>query len=164
MKRKKKKNNENLVCIVHYPNKDESKYTDIKEISAVNEEQIRLAKSEREIYTDENFRRGQCVSIPNAINHDRHGIHLEPCYKQFILILPKSKEKLPEKTQRLSGRLSSPAGKETLVYPKECNNCKKYKVKVKGKHEFPITITTSNKTETIKAAPMSKKVRNCITK
>ena len=31
MKRKKKTNNENLVCLVHYSNKDESKYTDIKE-------------------------------------------------------------------------------------------------------------------------------------
>ena len=38
MKQRKKKNNENLVCIVHYPNKDESKYTDIKEISTINEE------------------------------------------------------------------------------------------------------------------------------
>ena len=36
MKQKKKKKNENLVCIVHYPNKDESNYTDIKEISAIN--------------------------------------------------------------------------------------------------------------------------------
>ena len=35
------------------------------------------------------------------------------------MILEKWKEKLPEKTQRLSGRLSSPAGKEILVYPKE---------------------------------------------
>ena len=31
MKRKKKTNKENLVYIVHYSNKDESKYTDIKE-------------------------------------------------------------------------------------------------------------------------------------
>ena len=157
MKRMKKKNNKNLVCIVHYPNQDESKHSDINEISAENEERIRLAKSERETYTDENFRREQCASIPNEINHDRHGIHLEPCYKQFTLILAKSKEKLPEKTQRASGRLSSSAGKETLVYPKECNICKKYKLKVKGKHEFPITITTLNATETIKAAAMSKK-------
>ena len=36
MKRKKKKNNENLVCIVHFTNKDESKYTDIKEIGLQN--------------------------------------------------------------------------------------------------------------------------------
>ena len=43
MKRKKKKNNQNLVCIAHYPNKDESKYTDIKETSAINEKRIRLA-------------------------------------------------------------------------------------------------------------------------
>ena len=42
MKRKKKKNKENLVCFVHYPNKDESKYINIKEISAINEERIRL--------------------------------------------------------------------------------------------------------------------------
>ena len=37
MKRKKKKNNQDLVCIVPYPSKDESKYTDIKETSGINE-------------------------------------------------------------------------------------------------------------------------------
>ena len=52
-----------MVCILHYPNKDESKYTDIKEISAINEERLRLAKSERETYTDENFHREQYASI-----------------------------------------------------------------------------------------------------
>ena len=57
MKQKKKENNKNLVCVVHYLNKNESKYTDIKEISAVNEERIQLAKSESETYTDENFHR-----------------------------------------------------------------------------------------------------------
>ena len=135
--------------------KDESKYTDIKEISATNEKRIRLAKSERETYTDENFHREQCASIPNEIIHDKHDIHLELCYKQFTLILAKSKEKLPGKTRRLSGRLTSPEGKET-VYPKEYNICKKYKLKVKREHEFPITISTLNATETIKAAAMSK--------
>ena len=69
-----------------------------KEISAVNEERIRLAKSESETYTDENFHREQCVSIPNEINHDKHGIYLEPFYQQVTLTLAKSKEK----TQRLS--------------------------------------------------------------
>ena len=48
------------------------------------------------------------------------------CYKQFTLILAKLKEKLPEKTQGLSVRLSSPTGKERLVYPKKCNICKTY--------------------------------------
>ena len=32
----------------------------------------------------------------------------------------------------------------------------KYKLKVKGKYEFPITISTLNTTETIKAAAMPK--------
>ena len=98
---------------MHYPNKDESKYTDIKEISAINEEQIHLAKSEHEIYTDKNFRQEECASILNEINDGRQGVYLEPCYKQFALSLAKSKQKLPEKTQGLSGKLSSPAGKET---------------------------------------------------
>ena len=57
MKQKKKENNKNLVYVVHYLNKNESKYTDIKEISAVNDERIQLAKSESETYTDENFHR-----------------------------------------------------------------------------------------------------------
>ena len=89
-------------------------------------------------------------------------MHLEPCYKQFTLIFAKWKEKLPEKNLQLSGRLSSPARKETLVYPKQCNICKKYKLKVKGKHEFPITISTLNATETIKAAAMQKKSGNAV--
>lgn len=157
MKRKKKINEKKpLVCIVHYPNKDESKYSAIKDISTINEERIRLAKSERESYTDENFHREQCESIPDEINHDKHGIHLDPCYKKFTLILSKKKKEPTEKSQRLSERLSSPPRKDALVYPKECNICKLYKIKVKGSFEFPITISTLNATETVKAAAMSK--------
>ena len=43
------------------------------------------------------FIENSCASISNEINHDKYGIHLEPCYKQFTLILAKSKEKLPKK-------------------------------------------------------------------
>ena len=39
------------------------------------------------------------------------------------MTLANSKEKLPEKTQQLSGKLSSPSGKETLGNPKQCNIC-----------------------------------------
>ena len=92
MKRKKKISEKKpLVCIVHYPNKDESMYSAIKDISTINEERIRLAKSERESYTDENFHREQCESIPDEINHDKQGTHLNPCYKKFTLILSKKK-------------------------------------------------------------------------
>ena len=51
----KKTENNSLVCIVHYPKKDESKYSALKQISARNEDRIRLAKSERETYNDDNF-------------------------------------------------------------------------------------------------------------
>ena len=144
------------MCIVHYPNKDESKYSVIRDISTINEERIRLAKSERESYTNENFHSEHCESIPDEINHDKHGIHLDPCYKKFTLILSKNKKEPTEKSERLSERLSSPPRKDALVYPKECNICKLYKIKVKGSFEFPITIYTLNATKTVKAAAMSK--------
>ena len=153
MKEKKKVNEKKpLRCIVHYPKKDESKYSNIKEISKVNEERIRRAKSERETYTDENFHREQCESIPDEINHEKDGIHLDPCYKKFTLILSKKNKEPTAKSQRLSERLSSPPSKDAVVYPKECNMCKLYKIKVKGSFEFPITIATLNATETVKAA------------
>ena len=78
--KEKKTENNSLVCIVHYPKKDESKYSALKQISARNEERIRLEKSERETYIDDNFHSEQCNSIPNEIHHNKHGIHLEPCY------------------------------------------------------------------------------------
>ena len=60
------------MCTVHYPKKDDSMYTDIKEISTINEERIRHVKSKRETYTDKNFHREQCASIIKEINHDKH--------------------------------------------------------------------------------------------
>lgn len=102
-------------------------YTDIKEMYDINKERIQLT------YTDENFHREQWASMQDEMNHDKNGIYLEPCYKQFTLILTKSKEKLAGTTQQIPGRLSSPAGKVILVYPKECNICKTYKLKVKKK-------------------------------
>ena len=51
--RRKKKNDKNLVFIVHYPNADETKYNGVKEIFVRNKERIRVAKSECETYTDQ---------------------------------------------------------------------------------------------------------------
>ena len=77
---------EKLKCIIHYPIK-EGKYSKIKTISEINEEKIYAAKKHREELGGQNYHEEQCCSIPNEIDQESHGIHLEPCYKKFTLIL-----------------------------------------------------------------------------
>ena len=142
--------------IVHYPHHNPEKYSAIKQVSLVNEERIRLAKIERERErTNENYHRDQCESIPETIDHSIHGLHLEPCYKQFTLLLSKTKQQSPLPDKRSSTRLTSPSSKST-VCPKECNICNKYTIKIKGNRVVPVTISTMIATETVKAAAMKK--------
>ena len=114
---------------MHYPYKNDSKYTDIKEISAVNEERIRLARSESETYTDEKFNQEQSTSIQNEINRDKHGIYLEPFYQQVTLTLAKSKEK----TQRLSEDYHLQHKKKDYFIQKNFIYIYIYKIQIKGK-------------------------------
>ena len=76
----------NLTCIIHYKVKD-TKYSKIKPISNVNQERIFEAKLLREKKGGSNHHEEQCCLIPEEIDHSRDGIHLEPCYKKFTLIL-----------------------------------------------------------------------------
>ena len=128
--------------------------------SPVNEQRIRSAKLEREQLFDNNRHLDQCSSIPEIIDHQKHGIHLEPCYKKFTSILAKkAKQSTPNPEKRSSARLTpvrdfySPALEleNKNVYPNECNYCKKYQLKHKQKIQFPKTITTSDAVSTIKA-------------
>ena len=133
-----------LTCIVHYIDQDPVKYSKIKQISPVNEQRIKAAKLEREQLVDSSNRHlEQCRSIPEIIDHQKHGIHLEPCYKKFTLILAKkAKQSIPKPVQRLSTRLVTPAcdsctpardSEKINVYPNICNYCKKYQLKHKQK-------------------------------
>lgn len=155
MQNNKNKQKKNLSCIIHYANQDT--FSDIKEISASNEERIRLAKSAREKCNDENYHIEQCESIPEQIDKTLHGIHSTPCYKKFTLILSKTKIETttPSNQNRTSTRIKSPPNVKS-VYPRECNICKKYQITIKRKKVIPIKITTLIATETIKAAAMKK--------
>ena len=75
---------EDLQCIIHHK---------IKSISDINKEKIYAAKCIRESKGGAHHHEEQCVTIPNEIDPNEHGIHLEPCYKKFVLIISQEKER-----------------------------------------------------------------------
>ena len=140
-----------LECIVHYDSKD-GKYTKIKHISDTNKESIFAAKQLREQLGGANHHEKQCLSIPKDIDPDRHGMHMAPCYKKFTLILSSHKidPSQSASTPESRPKRAKSSGTSSHVYPKECNFCKKYRVKRKQQHYFPITITTEQAANTLK--------------
>jgi len=67
-------------CIIHYEN--QSKYSVIKKLSPTNVTRILEAKEKRINVGGKNEHRDQIKQIPDEINEELHGIHLEPCYKR----------------------------------------------------------------------------------
>ena len=93
----------NRNCIIHYDGHEE--YSKNKDLSAINEERIRKAKTIRETFNDENYHKKQCDTIPATINHEVCGMHMTPCYKKFTLIISRIKPQ-ETSTRHLSKRLS----------------------------------------------------------
>ena len=138
-----------LPCIVHYNARD-AKYSKIKPVSSINKAKIDAAKSSRESLGGVHHHKEQCNLIPETINETKHGIHLEPFYKKFTIILSqKDVPNLPPPPKRT--RLSGDNGAKN-VYPEECNFCKKYRVKRQQKIYLPITVCTEQAVNTIKQA------------
>ena len=102
-----------------------------------------------------------CTDL-NQFNPSLHDVHLEPCYKKFVLILSQEKRKhsegspdsQPNVTRLKRGESSSDSSRN--IYPKECNFCKKYRVKRNGKSHFPITIATNMAAAQIKESAEAK--------
>ena len=139
-----------LSCIIHERHHEE--YSAIKTISGVNEVRIREAKCLHEV--SENVqRKKQCQLIPSTIDHEKHGIHLAPCYKNFTKIISRTQGSQSSSNERRSSeRLSSPS----TLFPKECKFCGKLRIKHGGRHMYPITVTTIEACETIKAYGQTK--------
>ena len=141
------------ICIVHYAGYES--YTKLKCISAVNESKIREANALRYQVGGENHHKQQCDLVPEVIDHFKHGIHLEPCYKKYTLIVSqRSKDTTSPPDVRASLRLSSPTSSNPriMLYPKECTICKRYLRKVNQKQQKPKQLLTFVAQETIKAA------------
>lgn len=143
-----------LKCIIHYNIKD-AKYSKIKTISEINKQRILEAKNLRIAKGGSNHHKEQCDSIPDEINPSEHGIHLEPCYKKFVLIVSQEKSSLEIISSR-PNRQSSNNSSAQNIYGKDCQFCKRYRVKHKGKESYPITITTTNAAAKIKEAAEAK--------
>ena len=148
-----------LKSIIHYNIKD-AKCSKIKIISEINKQRILEAKNLRIAKGGPNYHKEQCDSIPDEINLSQHGIHLEPCYKKFVLIVSQEKSSLEKEQQSLissrPNRQSSNNSSARNIYGKDCQFCKRYYVKHKEKESYPITITTTNALAKIKEAAEAK--------
>ena len=71
---------EMLKCIVHYL--DQKSYSNIKNLSEVNITRITEARKKREELGGDNVHHDRILQIPDVIDPEAHGIHLEPCYKR----------------------------------------------------------------------------------
>ena len=91
-------------CVVHYAGREN--YSKMKDVSLINEQQRRKAKSIRE-KNGGHHHKEQCDSIPEKIDPEKHGIHLNPCYKKFTLIISQSKHSEEKPSRRTSCRSKS---------------------------------------------------------
>ena len=69
-----------LTCIVHYEKC--GPYPSVKVLSDINKEKIIKAKKLRQSVGGANHHIEQCCNVPDTFIDDKHGIHLELCYKK----------------------------------------------------------------------------------
>ena len=149
---------ENLQCIIHYNIKN-ANYSKIKPISEINQEKIYAAKSIRKSKGGNHHHREQCDAIPSEIDPTKHGIHLAPFYKKFVLIISQEKRKSlddPGTSVRPKRLKVSEEHSTRNIYPKEYNLCKRYRIKRSGRHLLSTTISTQHAVNTIKEAAEAK--------
>ncbi|XP_066933544.1 uncharacterized protein [Clytia hemisphaerica] len=148
-------------CIIHYENRNN--YSTIKKLSQRNIERILEAKEKRTKLAGDFEHKDQIRQIPDEIDENLHGIHLNPCYKRFTVVLgdrrfSETTDNVAEPVERKRRRLSSP---DTSVSPadlfgKECQLCGKERVQVKGSRIKPHKILTRVAEAAIKNAAKSK--------
>ena len=127
----------------------------LNDLPAINEERIRKTITIRGTFNDKNYHKMQCDTILATINHEVHGVHMTPCYKELTLTISRTKAQ-ETSTRHSSKRFSPPTStinySGAWVYPDECNFCKLHTVKVNGKKQTPHIVVQMNAVNTIKAA------------
>ena len=99
------------------------------------------------LFCSQNEHQEQCSSIPNEVDNALDGIHMEPCYKKFTIIIFKARNKRktsndPEDDDAL--RKKSRAQRTSVggnFFPDHCYFCKKKRKSVKGKVQFSHNIS-----------------------
>ena len=67
-------------CIVHY--EKQTNYRSIKKLSETNIQRIQEAKLKRAEIGGVHLHKEQSDGIPDVIDAEKFGVHLEPCYKR----------------------------------------------------------------------------------
>ena len=146
-------------CIIHIEGR--SKYSNLKDVNEQNEIRIRQAIEEHEKQGRKVSRfYEQCTSVPEIIDKNIHGIHIDPCYKDFTRILADFNRptSLVCRSSKRSSDGSSSAMDAVLLFPDVCYLCKKDRVQFKGKKVTPTLIVTDDAVESIKAASLGKNI------
>ena len=68
-----------MKCIIHY--EKQKSYSKIKHLSETNIEKIKEAKEKRQEIGGTHYH-AQVDLVPDAFDHEKHGVHLTPCYKR----------------------------------------------------------------------------------
>ena len=143
-----------LQCVAHYTIKD-AVYSNIIPLSENAHKRLLEAKEIRQELGRDNEHKQQCDGIPAHIDNNRSGIHLEPCYKKFTLIISSSKRKqsfdqnVSQKRQRPQRDLGATGA---VLFPDHCYFCKQKRKTVKGKVQLSHKLTLKSTEENIKAA------------
>ena len=109
-----------MECVVHYAYSDIS-YNELKELSSSQYNRLVQAKKHRLKHSLANRHIQKSNNVPdNGLDVTRHGVQLEPCYKQFIAIFSSLNRKLssshPESTRAQRIKLDGPE----RLFPKAC--------------------------------------------
>ena len=144
---------DSLECVVHYNLKD-VQYSNVTPLSENAHGRLLEAKAIRQELGGENEHKHQCDSIPAVINPSKHGIHLEPCYKKFTLIISSNKRKHLSDDHGSEKRYKSQRTSEAsqILFPDHSYFCKQKRKTVKGKVQVSHKLTLKSTERTIKAA------------
>ena len=126
-----------LKCVAHYES-GSYEYSDLIALSSNAHERLLEAKHIRYDQGGKNAHTEQAAGIPKHVDPEIHGIHMEPCYKNFTLIISQVKRKKSDDgNQSTSKQLRGPSISKasTHLFPDYCYFCKK-KIKLRGRVQF----------------------------
>ena len=150
-----------MECVIHYDHIKTSEKLTNGTLESLNN--LKECKKIRETLSFENHHLEQCNGVPENYSSTTLYYHRE-CYQKFTYArnLKRKRECSITPTSRRSIRLTSPETEkqisnlnetnETQLFPSYCMICKKHRIKVKGKDQYPTHIRTHTAQESIKKA------------
>ena len=151
---------QSLRCVAHYSSST-YKYSELIVLSENAHLRLLEAKQMRNDQGVENEHKDQSALIPDHLDPSVHGIHMEPCYKKFTLIISQIERKSLDiekhsNPKQLRSCSKSRVSASTVLFPDHCYFCKTKKKKVGGKIQLPHKLTLLSAEESLKLAAKEK--------